>query len=53
MLDDSAANLAPARDLGFTTILVGTDGQANPAAHIALPELLALPKAMPELWKVD
>jgi putative hydrolase of the HAD superfamily len=53
LLDDSPANLAPARKLGFTTILVGTDSKPNPAAQISLPELMALPDAMPELWRGD
>jgi len=53
LLDDSPVNLAPARDLGFTTILVGTNGKSSPQGQISLPRLMALPEAMPELWKVD
>lgn len=48
-LDDSPRNLAPARALGFTTVLVGTQ-EPHPAAHHAVATLLDLPQAMPELW---
>jgi putative hydrolase of the HAD superfamily len=49
MLDDSPRNLAPARELGFFTILVGT-GKPDPAALLSLPSIIDLPPAMPELW---
>jgi len=48
-LDDSPRNLAPARALGFTTVLVGTS-EPHSAAHHAVTSLKDLPKAMPELW---
>jgi pyrimidine 5'-nucleotidase len=50
LIDDSPRNLATARDLGFFTILVGTQ-TADPAASLSLASLLDLPAAMPELWK--
>lgn len=50
LLDDAPRNLAPAREMGFFTILVGTD-QAHPAAHLSIRSLHHLPEAMPELWK--
>ncbi len=53
LLDDSPINLAPARQLGFTTILVGSNGIPNPAAEVSLPDILSLPEAMAELWEVD
>lgn len=49
LFDDSPRNLAPARKLGFTTVLVGARETA-PAACLSLPDLLALPELMPELW---
>lgn len=51
LLDDSPRNLAPARALGFTTVLVGAGGRPDPAASLSIPSLLSLPQAMPELWK--
>ncbi len=49
LFDDSARNLAPALDLGFFTILVGTN-QPNKAANKTIPNLKDLPKKMPQLW---
>lgn len=48
MADDSARNLAPAFELGFTTVLVGS-GEAHPAAHYSMPSLLDLRQVLPEL----
>lgn len=50
MLDDSLLNLAPARALGFTTVLVGPAVEPHPAASRIIPSLLDLPRALPELW---
>lgn len=49
LLDDSPTNLAPARAMGFTTILVGQNG-AHPSAHHTIPRLHELPSVLPELW---
>lgn len=49
LFDDSPRNLAPALELGFTTILVGTC-EPNPAACRFLRSLKELPRVMPELW---
>jgi putative hydrolase of the HAD superfamily len=49
LLDDSPRNLAPARELGFFTILVGTN-KPDPAASLSVASLLDLPSANPELW---
>ncbi len=49
-LDDSTANLAPARQMGFITILVGQDGNTSPAATFSISSLLNLPQVLPELW---
>jgi putative hydrolase of the HAD superfamily len=49
LLDDSPRNLATARELGFFTILVGTN-KPDPAASLSVASLLDLPSASPELW---
>lgn len=49
LLDDSVRNLAPAKDLGFTTVLVGSNG-THPAADFAIDNIHQLPKALPDLW---
>lgn len=48
LIDDSARNLAVARWLGFTTVLISRDG-ADPYAHYSIPCIHDLPKAVPEL----
>lgn len=53
ILDDSIDNLSAARDLGFTTILVGRDGVHPGSISYAIPNVLALPKKVPELWESD
>jgi putative hydrolase of the HAD superfamily len=50
LFDDSPRNLAPARALGFYTVLVGHNG-SDPSACRTLPSLHELPEIMPELWK--
>lgn len=50
LLDDSAANLAVARQIGLATVWVGQDGAADPAAQFTLNSLLDLPLKMPWLW---
>jgi putative hydrolase of the HAD superfamily len=50
MFDDSPRNLAPARALGFCTVLVGAH-ESDPSACHTLTNLKELPDSMPELWK--
>ena len=50
LLDDSVVNLAPARQMGFTTVLISQNGHLHPAASHTLPGILSLPQIMPELW---
>lgn len=50
LLDDSPRNLAPAKEMGFTTVLVGSD-EPHPAADLVIPGLKELPHAFPDLWK--
>ena len=50
LFDDSPRNLAPARSLGFYTVLVGSN-KPDPSACQSIASLNDLPKSMPELWK--
>jgi putative hydrolase of the HAD superfamily len=50
LLDDSPANLAPARQLGFTTVMINLEGGRDPAAIYCLSSLLELPQVLPVLW---
>ncbi len=49
VLDDSPVNLYTASQLGFHTVLVGSDEPPDGITH-AIPHLLDLPGRMPELW---
>lgn len=51
LLDDMPRNLAPARAMGFTTVLVRPGMHADPAADLVIPNLHALPQAFPQLWE--
>ncbi len=50
IFDDSVRNLAPARELGFFTVLVGKNG-SQPLVDLAIPNLHELSKSMPGLWQ--
>jgi putative hydrolase of the HAD superfamily len=55
LLDDSASNLAGARQIGFSTVWVGQNGAAkfgaaHSVAQFTLSGLLELPLKMPSLW---
>jgi putative hydrolase of the HAD superfamily len=50
LFDDSPRNLAPARALGFCTVLVG-DHEPDPSACYSVSRLQELPGVMPELWE--
>ena len=50
LLDDSPTNLAPARQLGFTTVMVNLECECNPAATYRVSSLLELPRVLPALW---
>jgi len=47
--DDSVRNLSPARHLGLTTVLVGSD-EPDPTANYSISSLKDLPIAFPQLW---
>jgi putative hydrolase of the HAD superfamily len=51
LFEDSLRNLVPARQLGFTTVLVGSNGKPDAAVNYTLPSLLALPEIIPGLWE--
>jgi putative hydrolase of the HAD superfamily len=48
-LDDSSRNLSVARQMGFTTILVG-ENETDPSAHYSIINIKDLPNILPELW---
>jgi len=50
LLDDSPTNLLPARQLGFTTILINQNGDAHPDVDHTILNLLSLPQVLPVLW---
>ena len=50
LLDDSPVNLAPAHQMGFTTVMLNPDSAADPAASYSIPSLLELPQVLPALW---
>jgi len=50
LLDDSPRNLAPAYQMGFTTVLIGNK-EPNPVAHYSLARIHDLPQTLPQLWK--
>lgn len=49
IFDDALRNLAPAREMGFFTVLVGKDGP-EPQVDRTIPSLHVLKEYMPELW---
>ena len=49
IFDDALRNLAPAREMGFYTILVGKNGSTT-MVDKAIPSLNELKQCMPELW---
>ena len=50
LLDDSTRNLAPAKKMGFFTILVGQN-DSHPTADRTLPDIHDLPEVAPEFWE--
>lgn len=56
LLDDSWRNMAPAKTLGMTTVLVTPQGDMNaPGVHEAdywISSILDLPQTLPQLWNV-
>jgi pyrimidine 5'-nucleotidase len=50
LIDDAARNLGPARQMGFTTVLVNPSFQNN-SAEYHITSIVDLPKALPELWQ--
>jgi putative hydrolase of the HAD superfamily len=50
LLDDSIRNLAPAKSLGFFTVLVGQNGN-HPAVDRSITDIHELPQVVSEFWK--
>jgi putative hydrolase of the HAD superfamily len=50
LVDDSAANLVPAFDMGLSTIWINQNGSSHPSAVHTLSKLIELREVMPELW---
>lgn len=51
LFDDSLSNLAGARAAGMHTGWISANGEAHPDVDFTLPDLLALPHALPQLWR--
>lgn len=49
LFEDSLRNLAPAHDIGFTTVLVGTDVKHDGADYV-IKNIKDLPRVFPQLW---
>ena len=49
IFDDALRNLAPAREMGFFTVLVGKN-ELEPPVDRVIPSLHALKECIPELW---
>ncbi len=49
-LDDSTRNLAPAKEMGFFTVLVGQTAP-DPSADRSIYEIMDLQTGVPELWR--
>ena len=49
LLDDSIRNLAPAKAMGFFTVLIGSNGP-HPSVDRSLIDIHELPEIVPELW---
>lgn len=52
LFDDAPRNLYPAREQGWYTVLVGSEGD-DPSADQSITSLHALPRALPQLWDND
>jgi len=50
LLDDSPRNLAPAKEMGVFTILIGQNG-SHSSADRSLVDIHDLPEIVPELWQ--
>jgi len=50
LVDDSAANLVPAFEMGISTVWINQNGSSNHSAVHTLSKLIELREVMPELW---
>lgn len=50
LVDDSAANIDTAMDLGWTAVHVADDTQVSEFGHFQIDNVVELPKVLPFLW---
>ncbi|KAG0219343.1 hypothetical protein BGX31_011343 [Mortierella sp. GBA43] len=51
LVDDSAANIDTAMDLGWTAVHVADNPQVSNFGHFQIKNILELPQVLPHLWK--
>ncbi|KAG0327908.1 hypothetical protein BGZ99_006580 [Dissophora globulifera] len=51
LVDDSAANVDMALDMGWTGVHVADDPEVSNFGHFQISEILHLPRVLPHLWK--
>lgn len=51
LFDDRIENLGGAHRLGFTTVWVKPEAEPHADADFNVPDLMALPQVMPDLWR--
>ncbi|KAF8921649.1 hypothetical protein BGZ58_004075, partial [Dissophora ornata] len=51
LVDDSAANVDKALDLGWTGVHVADDPEVSNFGHFQISDILDLPKVLPEFWE--
>lgn len=49
LIDDAIRNLEPAHEIGFKTVLVGSQ-ESHPAVDLSIENILELPQVFPQLW---
>ncbi|ORZ23743.1 HAD-like domain-containing protein [Lobosporangium transversale] len=53
LVDDSAANVDKALDIGWTAVHVADDPEVSQFGHFQIGDILELPKALPEFWSKE
>ncbi|KAI1319770.1 hypothetical protein EDD11_003155 [Mortierella claussenii] len=53
LVDDSAANVDKALDIGWTAVHVADDPEVSKFGHFQISDILELPKVLPEFWAED
>ncbi|KAF9205559.1 hypothetical protein BGZ49_003856 [Haplosporangium sp. Z 27] len=52
-VDDSAANIDKALDIGWTAVHVADDPEVSTFGHFQISNILELPKVLPEFWETE